>query len=252
MGERFRRRTDHAFAGQALRRPRAVRNPLTPPSPPIHPAREQPSRSGDRRRRAAPCKRPIIQPTPPPVPCPRARRLSALAASPTRQVTAPTGRADYQVAIGSRAYISTQSARCRHRNARVPAPCNIAQRPMHHPAVHIAASRRSRRSVRPPLPQRAAGRPTVRTGRTLLLDASSSRAAVEAVATALVLAAPGHPANAQIADPEERSAARRVRVCGESHVSGASATGTCIVGEARLSAAVPGNVVDRGRATSPR
>jgi hypothetical protein len=50
----------------------------------------------------------------------------------------------------------------------------------------------------------------------LLLDASRSHAAVEAVVTALVLAASGHPANAPIADPEERSAARRVLVCGES------------------------------------
>ena len=57
-------------------------------------------------------------------------------------------------------------------------------------------------------------------GRSLLLpDASRSHAAVEAVVTALVLAASGHPANAPIADPEERSAARRVRVCGDERVS---------------------------------
>jgi len=48
-----------------------------------------------------------------------------------------------------------------------------------------------------------------------LEDASRSHAAVRALVTALVLAASGHPANAPIADPEERSAARRVRVCGE-------------------------------------
>jgi hypothetical protein len=53
-------------------------------------------------------------------------------------------------------------------------------------------------------------------GRSLLLpDASRSHAAVEAVATALVLAASGHRADAPIADPEERSTARRVRVCGD-------------------------------------
>jgi hypothetical protein len=61
----------------------------------------------------------------------------------------------------------------------------------------------------------AAGTPP--TGR--LGHASRSHAAVEAVVTALVLAASGHRANAAIADPEERSTARRVRVCGESRVS---------------------------------
>ena len=61
-----------------------------------------------------------------------------------------------------------------------------------------------------------------------LLYASRSHAAVEAVVTALMLAGSGHPANAPIADPEERSAARRVLVCGEEHVARAGRAGTSI------------------------
>ena len=132
MGERFRGQPgDRAVAEQALRRPRAVRDALTPSV-----ATDSPGQGAATMIRRPATSRRTVQASNHSAASPAVARPAACGAPNISELPGQGihgNGAGRQVAVGSRAYISTQGARRRHRNARVPARRNIAQAPLHRP-----------------------------------------------------------------------------------------------------------------------